>query len=189
MTNAKPEYFTSRPPNLNALQASFKPKNKVPRYSTLEQLHDDTEGADYDIADHLPGPLQNGESSNRPLKNRNLMEQAIAFADGKMHYFWEDMCTRYGDAGLSSNVCIPWIQLDECENAWITHLVLLNDPDDAVRIARCHVKKQPNFKHHLLTSIIATTDPDHWMEQYRRETYLMLLAYQHCHHTCVACGQ
>lgn len=43
--------------------------------------------------------------------------------------------------------------------------VVLNDPEDAARIARMHVQKQGNFATGLYDSVISTTDVPHWRSQ------------------------
>ena len=66
----------------------------------------------------------------------------------------------------SSNILIPYY--DEY-NDKICDLVVINNPDDAERIAFNHVGKTPYLKNIVYDSIISTTDINHWKQQ--RQTY------------------
>ena len=50
----------------------------------------------------------------------------------------------------------------------VVSLVVVNDPEDAERLAFNHVKKVTNLKPFVLDSIISTEDVAHWNKQ-RRE--------------------
>lgn len=64
----------------------------------------------------------------------------------------------------SANICLPLFN-NWNENITIDNLVIINDPRDAQRISKLHVKKAPIFKQLLNTSIISTTDNDDWKTQ------------------------
>ena len=49
--------------------------------------------------------------------------------------------------------------------AVMTYVVLICDHEDAARIAKIHIKKQPNFTPVLFHSLIATTNNQHWAKQ------------------------
>jgi len=63
----------------------------------------------------------------------------------------------------SANICLPLL------NRWhelsIDNLIIINNPQDAERISKLHVKKAPIFKNLLNDSIISTTDNDDWKNQ------------------------
>jgi cytochrome P450 len=66
----------------------------------------------------------------------------------------------------SSNMLLPYY--DEY-NDKICDLIVINNPDDAERIAFNHVRKTPYLKNIVYDSIISTTDTDHWKQQ--RQSY------------------
>ena len=82
--------------------------------------------------------------------------------------------------GLSSNIAVPTVvvhstsvlpgsQRPEQPNEFpdtvlATCRVIIGDADDAERLARIHVRKEPNFGG-FMDSVISTTDNQHWMEQ------------------------
>ena len=51
-----------------------------------DQLEDSTVGADYNVADHLPGPLKSGVNKKEALEIIGK-----AGAEGKNHLMWVDM--------------------------------------------------------------------------------------------------
>jgi len=64
----------------------------------------------------------------------------------------------------SANICLPLL------NQWndklsIDNIVIINNPDDAKRICKYHIKKAPIFKELLNDSIISTTDNENWKNQ------------------------
>ena len=62
----------------------------------------------------------------------------------------------------SSNMLIPYY--DEY-NDKICDLIVINNPEDAERLAQKHIKKTPYLKNIVYDSIISTTDVDHWKLQ------------------------
>eukprot|EP00658_Telonema_sp_P-2_P001858 TRINITY_DN1068_c0_g1_i20.p1 TRINITY_DN1068_c0_g1~~TRINITY_DN1068_c0_g1_i20.p1 ORF type:complete len:504 (-),score=107.77 TRINITY_DN1068_c0_g1_i20:584-2095(-) len=87
---------------------------------------------------------------------------------------------RYGDAGLSSNIAVPTMRThsysvrkfddpDEVPEGYPEKLkvgcrVIVADPQDAERVARRHLRKEPNFGM-FMDSVISTTDNEHWRQQ------------------------
>ena len=65
----------------------------------------------------------------------------------------------------NSNLCLPIIHKWDKEQIKINNLILINHPEDAERICKKHIKKVPNLKPLLNTSIISTTDNDDWKNQ------------------------
>lgn len=64
----------------------------------------------------------------------------------------------------SANICLPLFN-NWNEELTIDNMIIINDPRDAERISKMHVKKAPIFKQLLNTSIISTTDNDDWKHQ------------------------
>ena len=54
------------------------------------------------------------------------------------------------------------------------NVVILSNSQDSERIARSHIKKQPNLSASFFQSLIATTDNEHWARQrnYLNEVFL-----------------
>lgn len=94
-----------------------------------------------------------------------------ALIDGSSHVLFAKWQRKYGDAGLASNLVVPYLlhgrSGDEGprKDPVITYEVIIGDPEDARRIARVHLKKQPNFNVFFFGSIISTRDNDLWRTQ------------------------
>lgn len=67
--------------------------------------------------------------------------------------------------GYEKNICLPIIHMWDNENIKINNFVIVSHPDDAERICKKHIKKAPNLKQLLNTSIISTTDNEDWKNQ------------------------
>ena len=67
------------------------------------------------------------------------------------------------DLGPSSNIILPYYNEYDIEK----DIIIVNNPEDAERIAEDHVKKTPYLKPYVYESIISTTDSDHWNIQRR----------------------
>ena len=64
------------------------------------------------------------------------------------------------------NIVLPSLQKEPRTKAYITNLVILNEPDDCERIARTHLAKQPFFRNNgFKHSLISTDDNDLWRKQ------------------------
>ena len=79
---------------------------------------------------------------------------------GKNLVLYEKYQRTFGDNGLSSNIMIPCV--DYQLNKTIRELIMVNNPEDAERLAEVHIKKMPNLKPFVFDSIISTTDVKHW---------------------------
>ena len=85
---------------------------------------------------------------------------------GKLHLLYEKYQRSYGDQGLASNINIPYFDIGRSTNTKIIRdLIIVNNPDDAERMANTHIKKVSNLEVVLKDSIIATTDVAHWRQQ------------------------
>ena len=67
--------------------------------------------------------------------------------------------------GYEKNICLPIIHMWDNQNIKINNFVIISHPDDAERICKKHIKKAPNLKQLLNTSVISTTDNDDWKDQ------------------------
>ena len=70
----------------------------------------------------------------------------------------------YQDINPSANICLPIIHKWEGDPR-INNMVIISHPEDAERICKLHLKKAPNLKSLLDTSIISTTDNEDWSQQ------------------------
>jgi cytochrome P450 len=114
------------------------------------------------LSEKLPGPLQDRD------KAEILLEIGKAEMDGTNHSQWMEWQEQYGDVGLESNIVIPHIVRERVGaevRSWYTEKVMLSDPDDCIRIARAHTRKQPNFQLFMGDSVISATDDKVWKEQ------------------------
>lgn len=103
---------------------------------------------------------------------RTYMELGASRIYGTENRLWEKYQDRLAKetAGFSGdarnlNFVMPKVMTGDSENPYLTHQVLLAHPDDCERIAKRHIRKQPNFTPFLFQSIIATTNNDHWRTQ------------------------
>jgi len=108
-----------------------------------------------------------------PSKNFGLVNTINDICEetkkGKQHLLIAKYQQKYGNS-LSCNITIPYIYHDEksdkvIKTKVIKDLVIINNPEDAERIANTHIKKMPNLKTFLYNSIISTTDIWDWKEQ------------------------
>ncbi|CAE7520862.1 CYP714A1 [Symbiodinium pilosum] len=127
----------------------------------------------------LPGPW--AEAQTREDKLRLLELDWMANQEGIQLQLYAAYQERYGDKGLGSNIAVPTVVMhskvtekvspDKEPSPWDSAIVqrvmarvILADPADAERVARIHVRKEPNFGV-LMDSVISTTDNEHWREQ------------------------
>eukprot|EP00756_Hemistasia_phaeocysticola_P008845 Hpha_TRINITY_DN14744_c0_g1::TRINITY_DN14744_c0_g1_i1::g.103168::m.103168/K07440/CYP46A1; cholesterol 24-hydroxylase len=142
-------------------KGTFRFERGMDLFSVLDKIEDRTKGLDYNIAEHLPGPLRSGRDRTEVLR-----EVSAADGRGENHVFWTEMQRKYCKDGYSSNFVLPIFGFIGGRPPIITQTIILAHHGDCERIARSHVKKQPNFESGLLgTGIIATTDNDHWKQQ------------------------
>ena len=85
---------------------------------------------------------------------------------GYNHVFIEKLMKKHN---TNSNICLPllhqWLSNVDISNPRIDNLIIINDPDDAERICKDHIKKAPIFSSFLYNSIISTTDNADWKAQ------------------------
>mmetsp|Transcript_6265 Transcript_6265/g.8227 ORF Transcript_6265/g.8227 Transcript_6265/m.8227 type:complete len:392 (+) Transcript_6265:44-1219(+) len=138
----------------------------------IKKLPSNIADLEYNVADHLAGPLQD--------KERYPDGWADVFLDfrqwqlvGENHIGIVEYQKRYGGkAGMSANIVLPSISIGRVGDRnsgrrglpLITQEVIVSNPEDARRIARLHVKKQPNFTPLFYNSIISTTDNPEWQQ-------------------------
>lgn len=144
----------------------------------LDVLEDRTKSLDYNIADHLPGPLRDSS------RERSEIYQELLDADAKGANFlhWEAVQKRYCKDGMRSNFVLPAFGLKKPEakhssnpvldtlggggEPFLTQQIILAHPEDCERIARTHIKKSVLFSGAFDGGIIFTRDNEMW-EQYR----------------------
>jgi cytochrome P450 len=91
---------------------------------------------------------------------KNTIEEIKSYKKiGKEHILFFNYQLLYGN-NLSTNINIPYIK----DNV-VRDLVIINNPDDAERLANKHIKKHPILEPVLYNSIISTTVDTHWKEQ------------------------
>mmetsp|Transcript_19364 Transcript_19364/g.25226 ORF Transcript_19364/g.25226 Transcript_19364/m.25226 type:complete len:575 (+) Transcript_19364:164-1888(+) len=162
--NAAPQ--PSRFPNRIKLPLSQEDLTKI-----LPLLPNAIDDLEYNVAEHLPGPLQD--------KIRYPNGWIDAFLDlkraqeaGENHIKYAEYQQRYGEQGLLSNIVVPQLLIKrkgprnsgKRDIPIVTQQIIIGDPEDARRIGRVHVTKSPNFTPFLFNSIISTTDDDEWHE-------------------------
>ena len=125
-----------------------------------------------DIVRQFAGPLTDvGPGCSYGDRMQVLLEHLMDIRDGKDYLKWVQWQEQYGDAGMATNLVIPKVQFGrdeisgEATDPYVAHLLVLSHPDDCERIARIHVRKQPNFTPIMFGSVISTMDNDHWRNQ------------------------
>jgi hypothetical protein len=126
---------------------------------------------EYDLRAVLPGPLNDAERFPRGWLD--------AFADlnqslkrGHVHLKFAEWQQRYGGGSLASNILVPYLIFKRSEGdegvrvpPVVTYEVVVGNPEDARRLGRVHVKKQPNFNLFFFGSVISTVDTEYWRMQ------------------------
>jgi cytochrome P450 len=128
------------------------------------------------------GPMYGVENPNSPkVKVPLLDELGEAGTAGRRHKVWEkyqDLAAAkdpyYKYDARSINLCFPTLMASDNQMPFFTNTVILSHPEDCERIAKAHIKKQPNFTTVFFQSLIATTDNVHWAKQrsYLNEVFL-----------------
>ena len=78
-----------------------------------------------------------------------------------------DMAKAYGGR-MSANIVVPLIAIDgkPGEIPYISWLVIIQDPDDAARLARDHVRKTNGYASTFLRNgVLSTADNSLWAKQ------------------------
>ena len=92
---------------------------------------------------------------------KNTLDEITSYSNnGKDHILFSKYQLKYGKNGLSTNIIIPYIK-----DYIVRDLLVINNPEDAERLANKHIKKNPILEPLLYTSIISTTDVTEWKDQ------------------------
>lgn len=130
----------------------------------VSQMHMEDE---HDLAKKLAGPLQHMSWDDC------FAEFTKATLLGSIHLTIAEWQKKFGgEQQLAANIVIPGIMVQraQVERGPITPPrpiveVIISNPEDAARIARVHVKKQPNFTPTTWDSVISTVDNSKWKIQ------------------------
>ena len=139
----------------------------------VSSLPNAIEGLEYNVADFLPGPLQDKERFPNGWFDvfSDLRKWQLT---GESHVGIAEYQKQYGgELGLGANIVVPHLKFGrEGPNdsgrrsiPEVTQEVIVAHPEDARRIARLHVKKNPVFTPMFYNSIISTTDQEEWRQQ------------------------
>ena len=129
-----------------------------------------------------PDPHKDEEFVNKingPLRHMDRQTALFAYTRagilGLEHIAWQNWQKEFGEEqGMSSNLVVPVVEIrrvnekhnDKSGNKIkIVNRVILSHPSDCKRIAATHLKKQGNFTPALFSSVISTTDNEHWRAQ------------------------
>jgi cytochrome P450 len=181
------------PPQLDPKQSQREKLNRFEKITkggarassaTVSQLYDILEDKSRDDPDEpsqkIHGPLY-GKGNLLALKREIIDTLAPLSRAGKRHVYWmqcQDDAARadpyYANAPRTINIALPVLVPSDSEMPYFKNVVVLSHPEDCERIARAHVRKQPNFTTVLFQSLIATTDNAHWARQrnYLNEVFL-----------------
>ncbi len=158
------EAITARDPGARA-RPQFTPEvmRKMPDKSYLED--------GWNVANVLPGRLQ-GKLDNPEFIINELKEELKDAAWGSKHLRWmkiqDEIAAKDPELAKDKrgiNIVVPTLMSSDDETPFKTNMVILNNAEDCLRIAKNHVKKMPNFSSVLFQSLISTTDNDHWKKQ------------------------
>lgn len=141
----------------------------VPQLLEMPQRNDHELNVGFNPSDVLPGPAS-GLSEEETC--RVIIEERTRSRRGEAVMYWEEVQNEIAkkDSVLAKDVrginfVLPRVMNGQGISDFRTNVVLLSNHEDCARIARNHVKKQPNFTGIFAQSIIATTDNDHWKKQ------------------------
>ena len=122
---------------------------------------------DLALSEKLAGPLQHMSWEDC------FSEFTKATLLGSIHLKIAEWQRKFGgDDQLAANIVIPGLMVERSppERGRLTPPrpileVIISNPEDCARIARVHVKKQPNFTPTTYDSIISTVNNAHWKTQ------------------------
>lgn len=136
---------------------------------TIDMLEDTSEV--FDVSALLHGPMY-GRGNDKAEKKRVMADLTRGYVTGTIHELWMKyqreaaaIDPALSDDVMGVNIVVPKIMIWESAMPTIDYVVIVSDKDDAGRIARRHLKKQPTFTPVFFQSIIATTDNEHWKRQ------------------------
>lgn len=119
------------------------------------------------LIDQMSGPLRLDSSKEHIIET--CIDYNRSIARGYNHIKINQYQVKHGDLGLSSNIQIPIVEMEEETNTPVLRdIFIISHPDDCEKIAKQNIKKLPNFKPIVADSIISTTDNDHWRDQRNR---------------------
>ena len=97
-----------------------------------------------------------------------LKELKKAEKEGKLLTLYEKYMFKEGKINYSTNLVIPYMDnFSNKRKKILRELVIINNPEDAERLANSNIKKVGNLKPFVFNSIISTTNNDNWKEQRR----------------------
>lgn len=159
---------------LNTFQMLTSGKARPFRPEVLDYIGDMYADKAFRPTRHLHGPFYGLHEVSRKLLESTFFEIGNFRRKGTLHRLWskwqhEAASKDPGAAdveGISGiNVAMPIITFSSDVPPKQSEMVIVNNSDDARRIARQHVRKQPNFTPFFFQSLIATTDNEHWRRQ------------------------
>ena len=155
---------------LNTFQFLTSGKARPFRPEVLDFIRDEYEHKRFRPTRHLYGPFYGKDKVTRNELEQTYFEIGRYRRKGTLHRLWSKWQQQAKEAGEdedpeSVNVAMPIITFSMESAPFQSESVIINDPEDAMRIARRHVRKQPNFTPFFFQSLIATTDNEHWRRQ------------------------
>ena len=145
---------------------------KTPDASAVKSMTDkSTSDSGFNAAAVLPGPMS-GQHLNEDLQASIIVDEINGKRRGIPHeqwMRWQDEAAAkdsfYASNPRGMNIVIPRIMTGDGMDPFRANVVILADEEDCSRIAKNHVKKQPNFTSVFFDSLIATQDNDSWKKQ------------------------
>jgi len=135
----------------------------------LNHIPDKLAGAMFRPTAHLHGPLF--KNPDQATRVETYVETSKYRSRGLLHrlwYRWQKEAAAIDPSVIDVdgiNLAMPIITFSSDGPPELSEMVIVLHPDDANRIARTHVKKQPNFTPFFFQSLIATTNNEHWRKQ------------------------
>ena len=137
----------------------------------LKMLKNKMESNGINVASIMPGRIQEHPDDIVKIAEE-IAAAGVCRRNGVMHLRWEEtqdaIAAKHpavANDARSINFCEPRIMISDAELPFLTNVVVVADPDDASRLAKSHIKKQPNFTPVFFQSLIATNDNAHWKKQ------------------------
>ena len=145
---------------------------KTPDASAVKSMTDkSTSDSGFNAAAVLSGPMS-GQHLNEDLQASIIVDEINGKRRGIPHeqwMRWQDEAAAkdsfYASNPRGMNIVIPRIMTGDGMDPFRANVVILADEEDCSRIAKNHVKKQPNFTSVFFDSLIATQDNDSWKKQ------------------------
>jgi len=143
------------------------------RREVLDVLKDEYENRNEERpSKQLHGPTFGMRQVHKDDLAKIFHEMQLYRRHGTMHRLWYKWQARAAEIDPEAakdtdgvNLVMPIITFTMEAPPGLSEMVVLNDSEDAARVARRHIRKQPNFTPFFFQSLIATTDNDHWRKQ------------------------